>query len=133
MLKIIRRKLKEKKGEFYIDFSLSLFIILIVVGFVLELYPIYTKKNDLNTFANELVRTVGIYGQVGAEVEQRIENLKQSLHVDPIIEYDKTKVDLDEEFTITVSEVYTVDLGSFFTYKINLKSKASGIGEVYWK
>ncbi len=133
MFKKIIKKLKENKGEFYIDFSLSLFIIFIIIGFVLELYPIYAKKNDLNTFANEIARTVGIYGQVGAEVEQRIETLKKSLNVDPIIEYDKNKVNLDEEFTVTVSEAYTVDLGSFFTYKINLKSKASGIGEVYWK
>lgn len=133
MLSTIINKLKDKKGEFYIDISIVLFIIFLVVGFILELYPVYVKKSNLNTFANELVRTVGIYGQVGAEAERRIETLKESLNIDPIIEYDKTRVNLDEEFTITVSELYTVDLGSFFKYKINLKSKASGIGEVYWK
>ena len=133
MLKKIIKKIKDKKGAFYIDFSISFFIILIIIGFVLELYPIYTKKNDLNTFANEIARSVGIYGEVGAEVEQRIETLKKNLNVDPIIEYDKTKVNLDEEFNIVVSEPYEVNLGSFFKYKINLQSKASGIGEVYWK
>lgn len=133
MFKNIIQKLKENKGEFYIDFSISIFIILIIIGFILELYPIYAKKNDLNTFANEVARSVGIYGEVGAKVEERIETLKKNLNVDPIIEYDKKRVNLDEEFTITVLEPYTVDLGSFFTYKINLKAKASGIGEVYWK
>lgn len=61
--------------------------------------------------------------------------LKEKTGLDPAITWSKTgKIQLDQEFTVTVSVQKNIGLfGGFGYFPITLRAQATGKSEVYWK
>lgn len=131
--------LKEKSGEGYIDTVVIVIAAMLVITFAIKVFPVFVAKNQLNTYANEVMRTAEISGRVGIEVSVKAESLKEQTGITPVISWQANyisgtnKVQLNDEMTVTVSK--TVDIGffSFGSFPIELKAKATGRSEVYWK
>lgn len=131
--------LKEKKGEGYIDTVVIVIAAIMVISFAVKVFPIFVVKNQLNNYANEVMRTAEISGVIGTEVSVKEESLKEQTGINPIISWQAdyisgtNKVQLNDEITVIVTK--TVDIGffSFGSFPIELKSKATGRSEVYWK
>lgn len=131
--------LKEKRGEGYIDTVVIVISAMLVIAFAVKVFPVFVAKNQLNTYANEVMRTAEISGRVGTELSIKTENLKEQTGISPAISWQANyisgtnKVQLNDEITVTVTK--TVDIGffSFGSFPIELKSKATGRSEVYWK
>lgn len=134
MLEKVKYILKCKKGELYLDALISSIILIIVVLGIVTFMPLFAVKSKLDTFTNELVRTVEVYGRVDSEARQKEEDLIKKLGIRGVVSYSKTgKIQLNEEFEITVTYRYKIKLGKIFSYDFLLKSKGLGKGEVYWK
>ncbi|MDT8716047.1 DUF4320 family protein [Clostridium sp. 19966] len=133
------RLLKEKKGEGYVDTVVIVLAAMLVIAFAVKLFPIFVAKNQLNTYATEIMRTAEITGRVGTEVSVKAESLNEQTGINPKITWQAdyisgtNKVQLNDEMTVNVSR--TVDIGffSFGSFPIELNSKATGRSEVYWK
>lgn len=131
--------LKEKKGEGYIDTVVIIIAAMMIIAFAVKIFPVFVAKNQLNTYANEIMRTAEISGRVGTEVSAKVESLKDETGISPAISWQANyiigtnRVQLNDEITVTVTK--TVDIGffSFGSFPIELKSKATGRSEVYWK
>ncbi|OSA94597.1 UNVERIFIED_ORG: hypothetical protein B2H93_08035 [Clostridium botulinum] len=131
--------LKEKKGEGYIDTVVIVIAAIMVISFAVKVFPIFVVKNQLNNYANEVMRTAEISGGIGTEVSVKEESLKEQTGINPTISWQAdyisgtNKVQLNDEITVIVTK--TVDIGffSFGSFPIELKSKATGRSEVYWK
>lgn len=131
--------LKDKSGEGYIDTVVIVIAAMLVVAFAVKLFPVFIVKNQLNSYANEIMRTAEISGRIGTEVSVKAEDLKDKTKINPAISWQANyingtnKVQLNEEITVTV--IKTVDIGffTFGSFPIELKSKALGRSEVYWK
>lgn len=131
--------LKGKSGEGYIDTVVIVMVAMLVIAFAVKVFPVYIVKNQLNTFADEVMRTAEISGRVGTEVSVKAESLKEQTGINPIISWQANyisgtnNVQLNDEITVTVTK--TVDIGffSFGSFPIGLKAKATGRSEVYWK
>ncbi|MFA9399293.1 MAG: DUF4320 family protein [Clostridiaceae bacterium] len=131
--------LKEKKGEGYIDTVVIVIAAMLVIAFAVKVFPVFIVKNQLNTYANEIMRTAEISGRVGTEINNKDESLKEEIGISPVLSWKANyingtnKVQLNEEITVIVTE--TVDIGffSFGSFPIDFKSKATGRSEVYWK
>ena len=131
MLKI----LKTKRGEGYIDVAVLVLCAMLVIALAVKVFPVYIAKNQLDTFATELCREAEIAGRVGSETTQRAQVLKEKTGLNPTIAWSKTgEIQLDEEFTVTVSMQANIGLfGGFGSFPITLKAQATGKSEVYWK
>lgn len=133
------RLLKEKKGEGYVDTVVIVLAAMLVIAFAVKLFPVFVAKNQLNTYATEIMRTAEITGRVGTEVSVKAESLNEQTGISPKVTWQAdyisgtNKVQLNDEITVTVSK--TVDIGffSFGSFPIELNSKATGRSEVYWK
>lgn len=133
------RLLKEKKGEGYVDTVVIVLAAMLVIAFAVKLFPVFVAKNQLNTYATEIMRTAEITGRVGTEISVKAESLKEQTGISPKITWQAdyisgtNKVQLNDEMTVNVSR--TVDIGffSFGSFPIELNSKATGRSEVYWK
>jgi len=133
------RLLKEKKGEGYVDTVVIVLAAMLVIAFAVKLFPVFVAKNQLNTYATEIMRTAEITGRVGTEVSVKAESLNEQTGISPKITWQAdyisgtNKVQLNDEMTVNVSR--TVDIGffSFGSFPIELNSKATGRSEVYWK
>ena len=135
----MKKILKCKRGEGYIDTVVIIIAAMLVISFSVKVFPVFIAKNQLNNYANEIIRTAEISGRVGAEVNGNEDKLKEQTGINPVISWNGSyisgtdKVQLNDEITVTVSS--TVDIGffSFGSFPIELKAKATGRSEVYWK
>lgn len=129
------KKLKNKRGEGYIDVAVLVLCAMLVIALAVKVFPVYIAKNQLDTFATELCLEAEISGRVGSETTRRAQVLKEKMGLDPAITWSKTgKIQLDQEFTVTVSVQRNIGLfGGFGSFPITLRAQATGKSEVYWK
>lgn len=129
------KQLKNKRGEGYIDVAVLVLCAMLVIALAVKVFPVYIAKNQMDTFATELCREAEISGRVGNETTQRAQVLKEKTGLDPAITWSKTgKIQLDQEFTVTVSVQKNIGLfGGFGSFPITLRAQATGKSEVYWK
>lgn len=131
--------LKDKNGEGYIDTVVIVIAAMLVIALVVKVFPVFIAKNQLNTYASEIVRTAEISGRIGSETSSKAKELNEQAGITPTITWQANyisgtnKVQLNDQMTVTV--VKTVDIGffSFGSFPIELESKATGRSEVYWK
>lgn len=131
MLKI----LKSNKGEGYIDVAVLVLCVMLVIALAVKVFPVYIAKQQIDTFATELVREAEIAGRVGAETTSREMLLRDKMGITPTIRWSKTgRVQLNEEITVTIT--YETNIGlfaGFGSFPITLRADAAGKSEVYWK
>lgn len=133
---MIRKILKSKRGEGYIDVALGVFILMLVIAFAVSFLPVFTAKQQLDIFATEVVRQAEIVG--GTNVSDRINDMKAQTGRNPQIRWDcdyysGSKVQLNGDIEVTLTD--TVDIGFFIfgSWPIEIRAKATGKSEVYYK
>ena len=131
MLKI----LKNKAGEGYIDVAVLVLCAMLVIALAVKVFPVYIAKQQIDTFAVELIREAEIAGRVGSETSRRQQFLQEKTGMNPTVTWSKTgRIQLNEEVTVTVT--YQTDIGlfgGFSSFPITLRADAAGKSEVYWK
>lgn len=126
--------MKSKRGEGYIDTVIIVIVAMIVIALAVKVLPVFIAKNQLDTFANELVRVAEIEGQIGRATNNRANQLRVNTGLDPTINWSTTgKIQLNNEFSVTLTENYDIGFFEFGSFPITLTSKATGRSEVYWK
>lgn len=131
----LRRILKNRQGEGYADVAVLVLCTMLVIALAVRVFPVYIIKQQIDTFASELVREAEISGRVGAETSRREQFLKEKTGLSPAIAWSETgKIQLNEEVTVVIT--YQTDIGlfaGFGSFPITLKAEAAGKSEVYWK
>lgn len=127
--------LKSRRGEGYIDVCVLVLCAMLVIALAVTVFPVYIAKQQIDTFATELVREAEIAGRVGSETTRREQALREQTGLDPDVSWSRTgRVQLNQEVTVTVTYRTNIGLwGGFGSFPITLRSDASGKSEVYWK
>lgn len=63
----MKHKWKKRSGEGYIDTCVLILCAMLVIALAVKVLPVYVAKQQLDTFAAELVREAEITGRVGSE------------------------------------------------------------------
>ena len=125
---------KSRRGEGYVDVIVVVLVIMLFVALAVNVFPVFIAKNQLDTFAAELVREAEIAGRIGSETTARANRLKEDLGIDPTISWSKTgNIQINTEVTLTLTLQYDIGFFNFGSFPITLTSKATGKSEVYWK
>jgi len=134
-MKSIRKILRDKKGEGYIDVAVTVLCVMMVIALGVRLFPIFIIKMQVDNFADELVREAEISGRVGSETANRQRILEEKTGIHPSVHWSKSgRLQLNEEVTVTVSVQENLGLfGNFGSFPITIRARASGKSEVYWK
>lgn len=129
------KKLKDGRGEGYIDICVLVLCAMLVVALAVKVFPVFIAKNQLDTFASELCREAEITGCVGSETSRRAAVLREQTGLDPDISWSKTgDIQLNKEVTVTVTLRKDVGMfGGFGSFPVTLRAQASGKSEVYHK
>ena len=126
--------LQSKRGEGYVDVIVIVLVIMLFITLAVKVFPVFIAKNQLDTFAAELVREAEIAGRVGSETTARANQLKTQIGIDPVISWSKTgNIQLNQEVTVTLTLQHNIGFFNFGSFPITLTSKATGKSEVYWK
>ena len=126
---------KEKRGEGYVDVIVLVLCAVIVLALAMRVLPVFIQKQQLDTFATELVREAEISGRVGSETSRRAAVLSEQTGLSPRIEWsDSGRIQLNHEVGVTLTMETNIGLfGDFASFPITLRSQAAGKSEVYWK
>lgn len=131
MFKILR----SNKGEGYIDVAILILCVMLVIALAVRVFPVYILKQQIDTFATELVREAEIAGRVGSETTNREILLKDKMGISPNVNWSKSgRIQLNEEISVTIT--YETNIGlftGFGSFPITLRADAAGKSEVYWK
>ena len=65
------RALSERRGEGYVDVIVLVLCAVMVLALAMRVLPVFIQKQQLDTFATELVREAEVSGRVGAETSRR--------------------------------------------------------------
>ncbi|MPM10040.1 hypothetical protein SDC9_56364 [bioreactor metagenome] len=131
----MKKALKNNRGEGYIDVVVLIFCAMLMIAFAVRVFPAYIIKQQIDTFATELIREAEITGRVGTETSRRERLLREKTGITPSVHWSKTgQIQLNEEITITVT--YDTNIGlfaGFGSFPVTIRADAAGKGEVYWK
>ncbi len=131
----MKNALKNNCGEGYIDVVVLILCAILMIAFAVRVFPAYIIKQQVDTFATELIREAEIAGRVGTETSRREQLLREKTGITPTVRWSKTgQIQLNEEITVTVT--YDTNIGlfaGFGSFPVTIRADAAGKGEVYWK
>ena len=135
MLKRLGVILKSRRAEGYVDVIVLVLCAVMVLALALRVLPVFVAKQQLDTFATELVREAEVTGRVGSETDRRAAILREKTGIDPDISWSTGgRIQLNEEVTVTLTFRKNIGLfGDFGSFPITLQAQATGKSEVYWK
>ena len=135
MLRRSRSKFGERRGEGYVDVIVLVLCAMLVLALVMRVLPVFIQKQQLDTFATELVREAEVSGRVGPETSRRAAILSEQTGLQPDIEWSTSgRIQLNDEITVTLTLETNIGLfGEFASFPITLQARAGGKSEVYWK
>lgn len=127
--------LNNRRAEGYLDVVVLILVAMLTVVLIIKTLPVFIVKQQLDSYATQLLREAEITGRVGSEVEQRARELTEDFGIAPNISWSKTgAIQLNEAISVTLT--YEVEIGlfaGFGSFKVPLRAVSSGKGEVYWK
>ena len=132
----MRNVLREKRGEGYIDIAVGILCLMLVIALAVSLFPVFMVKQQLNRFADEIVRQAEIVGSTS--VNRRIEELREETGLDPEISWDcdyfeGSKVQLNDDIAVTLTCRINLGFFQFGSFPVEIRARASGKSEVYYK
>ena len=135
MLSQLRKKWREQSGEGYVDVIILVLCAMLVLALAMRVLPVFIQKQQLDTFATELLREAEVSGRVGSETSRRAAILSEQTGLHPDIEWSKSgRIQLNDEITVTLTLETNIGLfGDFVSFPITLQARAVGKSEVYWK
>lgn len=135
MLKRLHAVLKNKRAEGYVDVIVLVLCAVLVLALALKVLPVFVSKQQLDTFATELVREAEVSGRIGSETDRRAAVLREKTGIDPDISWSTDgRIQLNGEVAVTLTLQKNIGLfGDFGSFPITLRAQASGKSEVYWK
>lgn len=129
------KTLKSRRGEGYIDVVILVLCAMLVIALAVRVFPVFIAKQQLDTFASELIREAEITGRVGTETSRREQLLREQTGLNPTVSWSRTgKIQLNGEVTVTITLQTNIGLfGGFGSFPITLRAEATGKSEVYHK
>lgn len=134
------KTIKNRKAEGYIDVAVAVLVISFLIVFLLSVFGLVSKKQDLNYMAAELVDTASSFGRVGTEVQDRYAKLCEETGLHPAMNFEAVYFD-PSTGAVQLGKVISVTLeldssllgfgGVIFPF--SLTASASGLSRVYWK
>ena len=65
---MLKRILRSRRGEGYIDVCVLVLCAMLVIALAVQVLPAFIAKQQLDTFATELVREAEIAGRIGPKL-----------------------------------------------------------------
>jgi hypothetical protein len=125
---------KDKKGASFVDAWVLVLAIAMVLALFVKVMPVFIAKQQLDTFATELCRTAEIAGGVGSATTAKGEQLRNQTGLNPTIQWSRMgNIQLNEEFTVTLTTSVNIGLFGEFAYSNHTNVKSTGTSEVYHK
>ena len=90
---MLKKILRSRRGEGYLDVCILVLCAMLVIALAVRVFPVFVAKQQLDTFATELIREAEIAGRVGSETDRREQALREQTGLNPDISWRTTNMD----------------------------------------
>lgn len=146
--KRIRRLLRSEAGDAnYLSTLLFIFIAVILLAFILNVFSIISTKQQLDHAADQMVKQIQLAGGVNDDTDELFDFLCSEITGASDIDYTistsyhtprpagmQKAIQLGTPFYITITG--RAELGGFWNFdliNIRVVARGSGVSEIYWK
>ena len=134
----MRKILKRKNGEGYIDVAVTVMIVAFVLVFAVSMVSLVALNQNVKTVADQLTEYASVNGTT--EVGSYADDLKETTGIDFTYSFagsttidSSGRVQLGEQIVCTVTfRNSMIGFGSVI-HPVELRASASGLSRVYWK
>ena len=137
-MKKLRKLLKNKRGESYIDVAVGVLIICIVLAGTLNIFQFITLRIRMDRICEDLIEAANYSGCFGSEFYSLVDAIKES-EFDFEVSVDgewfneaEKKVQLGNTMQVTIT-VHSSLMGLDTVLPIDATVSRSGLSEKYWK
>ena len=119
----IKRLLRSEKGEAsYISCFFFIFITVILITFIINIFHIISVKQELDHCADQLAKQIQLTGGTNGETDSLFSFLTSQMS------------EIGSPFYITVTgRCYLGGFWKFNLVPINIRAQGAGVSEHYWK
>lgn len=141
-MKKLHKLIKEQRGDSYIGTILLVVVSLVLIVLFVNFSSIVIMRQQMDYFGKELLNTATVYGQIGNEVQERYEELKEQTGLSPVVSWDAEawynasdkKVQLADKITLTLTiDTVLPGFDGFADISLPLQIKHSSLSRRYWK
>ena len=131
-----RKVLNNERGEAnYFSTVVFIFIAVLLLAFIIDLFSIISTKQELDHAADQMVKQIQLSGGVNSETDELFEFLSSQIEGAENISSGMTNaIQLGTPFFITIEG--DAKLGGFWNFdlvNITVVARGSGVSEHYWK
>ena len=142
--KMFRRHITDETGAFYVDAIIAFMLLIALVFSFLTIPELLIKKQELDYFANAIVRKIERDGMASGGIRQTVNELQAETGIAADVSWSgpfrgaDAKLQIREKFTVTASYTVKIKLmdpsfGAPVFLEIPIKKTLTGVSEVYWK
>lgn len=131
---LVKKVLKSKKGEIYIEYLIGILIVLsITVGVVNGIFVLQQKK-VLDNAAIELTRCIQLNGQLTDDFNIMFEALTEKMEVKPTYSIETKYISGTDKIQLGTTIILTLKQDTtWLALSLEIRSKGVGNSEVYFK
>lgn len=137
----IKQLLRSEKGEAsYISSFLFIFITVLLITFIINIFHIISVKQELDHCADQLVKQIQLTGGTNGDTDSLFSFLTSQMSDVENLAYQidasgsPDKIQIGSPFYITVTgRCYLGGFWKFNLVPINIRAQGAGVSEHYWK
>ncbi len=137
---MLKRLLKNKNGEGYIDICVGVVVFVMVLVIAINIFSFVTLRIEMDQIADELIEAATYSGCFGTDFWDRDDDMLDEYYyydidygADSYFNTTYKRVQLGNKMWVEVSlQTYVKGLG-VFRIPVTLKVHKSGLSEKYWK
>ncbi len=129
------RKLKEKRGDMYIEVIVKVLVVLMALLLIVSTFSVVMYSQQLNSSADEIRRMVEVDGKFDSSENQTAEQLLSNIGITNAAVSCTAygDIQINTPFNITVKGSGKFGIGGVSIVSVPLSGRSTGFSNVYWK
>lgn len=141
MKKKIRRVLLSERGDSsYISSFVYIFVVVIMIAFIINVFHIITVKQEMDHMADQLVKQIQLNGGTNGDTGSLFNYLAGEMSDVDGITYQVScpgssdRIQIGPPFYVSITgRCYLGGIWKFNLVSINMRAQGAGVSEHYWK
>lgn len=139
--KKIRRLLLSERGDSsYISSFVYIFVVVIMIAFIINVFHIITVKQEMDHMADQLVKQIQLNGGTDSNTGALFNYLASEIHDIDNLTYqvscpgNSDRIQIGTPFYVSITgHCYLGGIWKFNLIPINMRAQGAGVSEHYWK
>lgn len=138
--KIQRLLLSERGDSSYISSFVYIFVVVIMIVFIINVFHIITVKQEMDHMADQIVKQIQLNGGTNADTDALFNYLAAEMSDVEGLNYqiscpgNASRIQIGTPFYVSITgRCYLGGIWKFNLVRINMRAQGAGVSEHYWK